>query len=281
MQPIYNPDGTYNYKYSLFGSEPSKTLAMMAAGVFILLGLAHIFQCWRFKTKYMIPAIIGAIFEGIGYSTRIIAISTPFSVSMFASQQSLIVISPVCIAASQYMILGKIIEYVDATASPVSHTIIARVFVCSDILSFVIQAAGSGLLVSSPADYLLGTNILIGGLVIQVVSFSAYLIIAAIFYSRASKSNNSGILWKRLFVALYIAGIMVLIRSVFRVVEFAEGFAGPIASNETYLYIFDFALLSVALLAFNIVHPGAALNTVNSGVLPEGTHKVKAVIEMP
>lgn len=46
-----------------------------------------------------------------------------------------------------------------------------------------------------------------------------------------------------------------MVRSIFRVIEFIQGNAGYLLSNELYLYIFDAALMLLVMIAFNWVHP--------------------------
>ena len=161
----------------------------------------------------------------------------------------------------------------DAAASPIRHTLIAKAFVGSDILSFIIQGAGSGILVSasSAGQATTGTSLLIAGLVIQVLSVLIYLAIAFIFYLNASTKMNKET--KSLFIALYVAGVMVLLRSVFRVVEFSSGYAGPIVVNENFMYGLDFVPLCLALICFLIVHPEKVLKEVVVVVHPE-TEKI-------
>ena len=69
---------------------------------------------------------------------------------------------------------------------------------------------------------------------------------------------------------------MVLIRSIFRIIEFEAGHNGPIATNEHYMYVFDFALLCVAWISLLVFHPGVLLKV---EVLPEmefATKNIKA-----
>ena len=73
----------------------------MAGSVYSFLFLAHCAFAIKTKSKLMISLTIGALLEAIGYFTRISSIAAPYSVPLFAEQQSLIVISPVLMAATQ------------------------------------------------------------------------------------------------------------------------------------------------------------------------------------
>ncbi|KAJ3268296.1 hypothetical protein HDV01_003207, partial [Terramyces sp. JEL0728] len=128
MTPVYNSDGSINYAYTAYGKEPNKNLAIMASGIYFILGFIHLYLGIRFKAKFMISLIVGALLEAVGFGTRIGSISRPFETGLYAGQQSLIVISPVFICATQYVILGKLINIVDPKQSPIPPNWIARLF---------------------------------------------------------------------------------------------------------------------------------------------------------
>lgn len=54
---------------------------------------------------------------------------------------------------------------------------------------------------------------------------------------------------------LYFASLLILVRSVVRVVEYIQGNTGYILSHEVFLYIFDATLMFIAIAVFNFVHP--------------------------
>ncbi|ORY42468.1 RTA1 like protein [Rhizoclosmatium globosum] len=295
---LYLPDGSPNYENSPFGAKPMIELAYMGAAVWFAILVAHVSLAIRHRTSYMTAAIIGCLFETFGYSTRILAIRNPFQTATYASQQSFIILGPTLIAATQYVMLEKIIlgptliaatQYVMLekiihfsypSASPIRHYLITRIFVVSDVITFIVQCGGSAFLVAastSPSQVTLGTNILLAGIGLQMASFLAYLAIAIVFYKRATVLESDGepspselsANWKRLFFTLMVSGGAVCVRSLFRIVEFANGFDGPIASNENYMYVFDFGMMVVAMLAFVIVHPGTILKRNASSVAVE------------
>ena len=56
-----------------------------------------------------------------------------------------------------------------------------------------------------------------------------------------------------------------MIRSVFRVVEYLQGFSGYLLSHEVYLYIFDAVLMLCVMVIFNLVHPSEVVALMNGG----------------
>lgn len=49
------------------------------------------------------------------------------------------------------------------------------------------------------------------------------------------------------------------IRSIFRLIEFADGWFGKIASNEVYFYVFDFLMIFLCFVVFTLLHFGVHL----------------------
>ncbi|KAH7128177.1 RTA1 like protein-domain-containing protein [Dendryphion nanum] len=71
----------------------------------------------------------------------------------------------------------------------------------------------------------------------------------------AAVVDASELPWKRHIVVLYVTSVLVLVRSVFRLVEYIQGKDGYLLSREVYLYACDAALMVVVLGLFNLVHP--------------------------
>lgn len=61
--------------------------------------------------------------------------------------------------------------------------------------------------------------------------------------------------WKKHMSVLYIASIFIMVRSIFRVVEYLQGFDGYLLHHEAYLYIFDALLMFLVMVLLNVVHP--------------------------
>ena len=80
------------------------------------------------------------------------------------------------------------------------------------------------------------------------------------FHTRISKDTTgrsvelSG-LWHRHMVALYTTSILIMIRSVVRVVEYIQGYDGYLMKHEAFIYIFDALLMFVVMLVLHYSHP--------------------------
>jgi hypothetical protein len=61
--------------------------------------------------------------------------------------------------------------------------------------------------------------------------------------------------WKKHLWALYASSALILVRSVFRVVEYLQGYYGSLLQTEVYIYVFDAVLMWLVLVIFVAVHP--------------------------
>lgn len=127
-----------------------------------------------------------------------------------------------------------------------------------------------------------GETLIIAGLFAQLAFFSLFVIVAGIFHyrllndkpvrrqlslqfwkrspvstARASRDNINitGLPWKRHIYILYTTSILILVRSIFRIIEYIQGNDGYLLSKEVYLYVFDAVLMLAVMVLFNWVHP--------------------------
>lgn len=105
----------------------------------------------------------------------------------------------------------------------------------------------------------LGQNIIVGGLLAQIFFFGLFVFVAFLFHRRMARGPTSISLtvpWAKHLHALYISSGLILIRSVFRVVEFLQGRDGFIMEHQVFTYVFDAVLMWGVLVLFCWIHPG-------------------------
>ena len=100
---------------------------------------------------------------------------------------------------------------------------------------------------------------IVGGLLIQLVFFGLFIIVAITFDRKIRKqptalSRDPQIPWYKHLITLYAASTLIFIRSIFRVVEYAQGNDGYLLGHEYFLYIFDAVLMLGVMTIFNVVH---------------------------
>ncbi|KAJ5526781.1 hypothetical protein N7513_010940 [Penicillium frequentans] len=250
-----------NFTYYYY--TPSAAAAAIFIVLFGLSTLLHFYQLVRTRTWFMIPFLIGGILETIGYVGRLLSSreSPNFTEGPYVIQSALILIAPAFFAASIYMTLGRIIFMTDAEkCSVVKLRWLTKIFVAGDVLSFLMQASGAGLMVANSSSPSTGEHVIIGGLFVQIVFFGLFTITAIVFQARISKSPTGrsielGDIWPRHMTALYISSILILVRSVVRVVEYLQGYSGYLMKHEVFIYVFDALLMFFVMLVLQYSHP--------------------------
>lgn len=105
-----------------------------------------------------------------------------------------------------------------------------------------------------------GNNIIIGGLIVQIIFFGFFMISAIIFQRRITtnptpESVGDFVPWPKHLYALYATSVLILVRSIIRVVEYVEGQDGVLLQNEVFIYVFDATLMFFVMVIFVVVHP--------------------------
>ena len=137
---------------------------------------------------------------------------------------------------------------------------VAKFFFASDILCLAIQGAGAGLSSSmNGGDQTSAKALLIIGLILQLFFFTCFTGIT-IYINLNKKYGLRGVKqYKPIFICLYVTIALMYIRSIFRLIEFTDGWYGPIATNEVYFYIFDFLMIFLCFVVFTVLHFGVHL----------------------
>ncbi|CAF1345356.1 unnamed protein product [Adineta steineri] len=301
-----------NYANTFFRYDPSIAGASIFLAMFSIVTIVHIYQMFRYKTYYYIAIVICGIAEVVGYATRLVSRANPFNKDIYSTQYALIVLAPIFLVASLYVMLGRIIRFV-GHRSLIPAKRIALIFITGDVITFLVQIFGAIVLLNknNPNSVNLGKNILLVGLIIQIGVFFFFTICAIHFHVTVNKSGqhnggnwrqlikalyvacvfvlvigliiqigvffffticaihfhvtvnksgqHNGGNWRQLIKALYVACVFVLLRSLFRVIEFSESVTGYLQTAEWTFYVFDALLIFLTTIIFTIYHPGKYL----------------------
>ncbi|KAJ5147033.1 uncharacterized protein N7443_001370 [Penicillium atrosanguineum] len=267
---------------NLYGYKPSIAAGVIFIILFALTTVYHTYQLTKARCWYFIPFVVGGIFQIIGYICKCLGHNNLASVALYAMQSVLILLAPPLYAASVYMVLGRLVTYLNAeNLSMVPVKWMTKIFVAGDVFSFMLQSAGGGLMAgSSTSMRTTGSNVVIGGLVVQLLFFGFFVIVAAIFHYRIEKSptikstnerqTSRGQGWRQrswmtVLMALYVVSALILIRSIFRLIEYKYGFDGYLMTHEVFGYIFDALLMLVAMVVMNVYHPAVILGDGKGG----------------
>lgn len=153
-----------------------------------------------------------------------------------------------------------------------------------DSLLINVIISGAGIMVTgSSSSSSTGQNVIIGGLFVQIIFFGFFLISALVFQRRIRAESAASAVadqypWRKHMWALYSSSILVLIRSVVRVVEYIQGTYGYLMSHEAFIYVFDGLLMFALMVIFVVVHPSEVNYLLGRGraVVRMGGLKVEA-----
>ncbi|KAF5561557.1 Rtm1p [Fusarium phyllophilum] len=250
---------TAAFDFKLYRYDPSLPAAVVSTVVFAVLSVLHTWRLIRVRAYYFTPFVVGGFFETVGYAGRIWSHFDKLSVGGFVLQAIPILVAPALFAASIYMILGRLIRTVGAAhLSLVPVKWVTRIFVTGDVIAFSLQAGGGGIQSAGTLDlYNLGEKIIIAGLFVQIVVFGFFVVTSILFHTRLLKSPTPESLrgdvpWARYLYVLYATSFLILVRSIFRVIEYLQGNKGYLISHEIFLYIFDAILMALVMVIFMI-----------------------------
>ncbi|KAF4434514.1 RTM1 [Fusarium acutatum] len=259
---VHRDDSGADGGFALYHYDPSIAAAVIVALVFIGVTLLHFWQLVRERCWFMIPLAIGGILQVIGYAARAKSgqESPNWTLGPYIIQAIFLLVAPALYAASIYMELGRIIIMVEGESrSLIPLKWLTKIFVIGDVLSFFLQGGGGGYQSSGTLEALdLGAKIIIGGLFVQLIFFGVFIIIAVAF-NRSINSSPTGrshvVPWKKHIYVLYAGSVLIMVRSIFRAVEYLQGNDGFLLKHEVYLYVFDAILMILVMILFSWYHP--------------------------
>ncbi|TFY68625.1 hypothetical protein EVG20_g3481 [Dentipellis fragilis] len=219
----------------------TNSLTLTGYLLFNLVAHAHFFCMWRTRSWWMSVLVIGELTMSFGFIFRWPLHKFPDSIAWYIMQDLLIVLSANggSIAAHPTAITAKIGSYVNRV-----------------LLFFMFKVT-----------HIDGScQVMLVGLVLQLLSFLIFTAIFGIFVYRVRKyepqiwGRDSAKRWysdwRTFTVATAINCLGIIVRSVYRTVEMSEGFSGPLSTTEGYFYGLDTLPLFIAVVVYVPFWPG-------------------------
>ncbi|KAH7031532.1 RTA1 protein, partial [Microdochium trichocladiopsis] len=253
--------------FALYHYHPTIAGAVIIAIAFIATTAFHFLQLSRKRCWFMIPLALGGILEVVGYGSRAKSgtESPDWTLGPYIIQAILLLVAPALYAATIYMEIGRIVSIIDGESRLMMRKEwMTKIFVTGDVLSFILQAGGGGYQASGTAEALdLGSKIIIVGLFVQLFFFGAFIVISVSFHlkinreptARSGQNGPDCVAWRKHVWVLYVASFLIMVRSLFRAIEYLQGNGGSLLRHEEYLYIFDAVLMLIVMAIFNVFHP--------------------------
>jgi len=258
-----------------FGYTPDVGLAVSATVLFSIASLALSILCIVFRRRkvlyFLVLPLIAGVVECLGYGLRAkmaidgtLPLIWQYIVSLVA-----LIIAPIFVALGNYLVCGSIVRYVGVQYSLFRPAIIERFFVISDVASFLVQGIGASVFASATTNnspqsvFDTAQAILIAGFVIQLAALALFLV-TCVYVDIRTRSHPSAAVcsgpWRRMFVALYVSVSAILVRSIYRTIEFEAGrgtaLATEINGKEAYFGVFEALMVFIAFAIYVPFHPG-------------------------
>src|SRR5262245_12457580 len=90
------------------------------------------------------------------------------------------------------------------------------------------------------------------------------MVVTVVFHIRITRNPTTKSLsisnpWQKLIWVLYLTSLLIMVRSVFRMIEYAEGNDGELLKKEIYIYLLDATLMVIVAGVFTVHHPSGVL----------------------
>jgi len=272
-------DSSQPYRRPIAGYIPEVWPAVVAIVVFGILTAALWTHYARKAQRYALTLTIGGTCIVLGYAIRIGVHYNAYSIGVYSISTLFILLSPCAWFACIYMLLSRMARYLDATdllLLPANW--ITKIFVTSDVITFMMQGAGGGLTASSnPSSADLGHKLAMAGLIIQAIALLLYTFLLLFWgyrlaskhpqkwrmgaghssnrYAKAILSRQPVADWRILFWTIATSMVFWLWRSAFRIAEYNGGYNGTLMTTEWYFYVLDALPLAFGLSLFVFVWP--------------------------
>lgn len=214
--------------------------------------------------------------EVIGYAARAKSADQHpnYTLMPYILQSLFLLLAPTLFAASIYMELGRILDLTEGSSrSIIGRKKLTKIFVLGDVLSFLAQSGGGGMLAQGNSS---GNKVIIGGLVLQLLFFGFFMVSAVVFHKRMSADPTTKVMamslpWKKHLTALYVGSGLILVRSLYRLIEYIQGgSSGYIVEHEWTLYVFDAVLMLGTMVVFFWIHPSEIRALLRGGDAMQG-----------
>ena len=269
----------YKDDFYLWSYVPSIAAGAIFTIVFLVLSAAHTWKMWTKRMWFCLPFVIGGYceftllssnsccrhadrelraVEVMGFIGRALASNATDQLGPYILQSFFTLVAPSLFAASIYMTLGRIMRGLGPSAESLSIIRVnwlTKTFVIGDVMAFLIQSTGAGLSATGK-NASSSENIVVGGLVIQILFFGLFVVAAGIFHKRYARYCTMApggarrideFDWVGMLYMLYGVSALILVRCLFRIIEYVMGADAYPLQHEWTLYIFDALLMALTM----------------------------------
>lgn len=271
MLNMFNEEAYYSGHHPSIGGNIA--LLVVYSFFFALQVISGVFyHQWWFLTCWS----CGMVLEILGYIGRVWSHVNIQNFNAFVMQLVCLTLAPCFMMAGIYYVIAQLTVIYGQKFSVLRPMQYSLVFIICDIISIILQAVGGGVAAGALSVYQStqqGSNIMVGGLAYQVFTIALFQLFWYLFlyrvyqsykkYGDAEFNPDFAHIRQRKFLIPFIfvvsfAVILIFVRSIYRLIELAEGWSSRLAVDEIYFMILEALMVSLASCVLSFMSPGLA-----------------------
>ncbi|KAF5707465.1 phospholipid-translocating ATPase [Fusarium globosum] len=246
--------------------DPSFAANLAFCVLFGMTTMVHLIQAILFKKKFSWVAIMGAAWETIGFAFKTLGSRDQQNTTYVILGQLFFLLAPLWVNAFVYMAVARMVYFrmPDRKLLGIKAIRMTLLFVWLDIILFLVQGAGGSMLSNNDDMNVIriGQKVYMAGVGLQLAVILIFIGITAYFYFklRQLEGRSMGCM-KWLILTMLTVLILIVIRIVYRLIEFGPGVNehNQLLIHEEYPLGLDATPILIALVLLNIMHPGFVL----------------------
>ncbi|RYP09149.1 hypothetical protein DL765_008540 [Monosporascus sp. GIB2] len=268
----YLPPGTC---HAIWNYYPSFSGSLIFLLLFVLLTMAHVYQAVIYKKRFCWVIIMASLWETLAYIFRTVSTRHQNIAGVYTVYKVFILVSPLWFNAFVYMLFKRMVHCFAPSREVLSIPAFAfgAGFMLLHIAASIVQLVGANIEspLALPEERAHGMRVYMAGMGLQLALIVVFIAFAVKFYfdphrltarDGGSFSTTWRSNWLSLLIAIYVSLACLILRIVYRFIEFSaisNAVDNPVSTKEGYFYALEAAPMFLAILAFNIVHPGLVL----------------------
>ncbi|KKA19632.1 RTA1 domain protein [Rasamsonia emersonii CBS 393.64] len=230
---------------------------------------------WKHTSTYMMIMI--ADDDDAGYIGRIMLHHNPWSSNGFKIQIVCIILAPTLICAGIYLTLKHVARTVGPDLSRLKPRFYTWLFIPFDVFCLCLQAIGGGVDAAASSSgninenqLRVGNDIIIAGIVLQVVNLAVFGLLSVDFFWRAkshfrrnscSSTSPGAEIWHSKRFRIFCTAVTgaytgILIRCIYRIAEMSGGWGNPVMRNEVLFIVLEGVMVLYPAFILTIFAPG-------------------------
>lgn len=254
----------------LYGYAPNLAANIFFVAFFVLGTVFHLVAGIYYRTwSFMVALTFGCLCEAVGYVGRVMMHYNVWDNAGFQVQITCLILGPSILAAGVYLTLKHIVLNIDQRFSRLKAHWYTWIFIFCDLVALNVQGGGGGVAggaENGSSDLKRGTDIMIGGIIFQVVVlvFFGYFLIE--YFVRVyrhhdqlghdSLANLRSRRFQGFMGAVVLSFSTIFARCVYRIPELIGGWGNELMKNETEFVLLEGVMICLATLSLTVFHPG-------------------------